>query len=63
MIQPLTCQDGARFCVIIMKEPYTQFLRCVDVWEAAGHLGMSPKILMDVYAKHSPDHQKRAADV
>jgi integrase len=35
----------------------------VNVWEAAGHLGMSPNILMRVYAKHSPDFQKRAAEV
>jgi integrase len=35
----------------------------VDVWEAAGHLGMSPEILTRVYGKHSPDYQKRAAEV
>jgi integrase len=35
----------------------------VDVWEAAGHLGMSPGILTRVYGKHSPDYQKRAAEV
>jgi integrase len=35
----------------------------VDVWEAAGHLGMSPATLMQVYAKHSPDFQRRAAEV
>jgi integrase len=35
----------------------------IDVWEAAGHLGMSPAILQRVYAKHSPDFQKRAAEV
>ena len=35
----------------------------VDVWEAAGHLGMSPTTLMQVYAKHSPDFQRRAAEV
>jgi integrase len=32
----------------------------VDVWEASGHLGMSPAILIKVYGKHSP---KRAAEV
>ena len=35
----------------------------VDIWEAAGHLGMSPAILIQVYGKHSPDYQKRAAEV
>lgn len=35
----------------------------VDVWEAAGHLGMSPETLQRNYAKHSPDFQKRAAEV
>jgi integrase len=35
----------------------------VDVWEASGHLGMSPAILIKVYGKHSPDFQKRAAEV
>jgi integrase len=35
----------------------------VDVWEAAGHLGMSPTILMTVYGKHAPEYQKRAAEV
>ena len=34
----------------------------VDVWEASGHLGMSLKTLQK-YAKHSPDFQKRAAEV
>jgi integrase len=35
----------------------------VDIWEAAGHLGMSPETLTRIYAQHSPDHQKRAAEV
>lgn len=35
----------------------------VDIWEAAGHLGMSPTILQTVYGKHHPDFQKRAAEV
>ena len=35
----------------------------VDLWEAGGHLGMSPETLMRVYGHHSPDFQKRAAEV
>lgn len=35
----------------------------VDMWEAAGHLGMSVETLQRVYAKHHPDFQKRAAEV
>ncbi len=35
----------------------------VDPWEAAGHLGMSVDMLQRVYGKHSPDFQKRAAEV
>lgn len=35
----------------------------VDLWEAAGHLGMTPEILQSTYGKHHPDHQKRAAEV
>jgi integrase len=35
----------------------------IDVWEAAGHLGMSVETLQRVYAKHHPDFQKRAAEV
>lgn len=35
----------------------------VDVWEAGGHLGMSPATLIRVYGHHSPDFQKRAAEV
>ncbi len=35
----------------------------VDMWEAAGHLGMTTRMLEDVYGKHHPDWQKRAADV
>jgi integrase len=34
----------------------------VPTWEAAGHLGMSLATLQK-YAKHSPDFQKRAAEV
>lgn len=35
----------------------------VPIWEAAGHLGMTPTVLEKVYGKHSPDFQKRAAEV
>lgn len=35
----------------------------VDVWEAAGSLGMSPMMLQTVYGKHHPDFQRRAAEV
>jgi integrase len=35
----------------------------VEPWEAAGHLGMSLEMLQRVYGKHSPDFQKRAAEV
>jgi integrase len=38
-------------------------LEGVSIWEAAGHLGMSPTTLERVYGKHSPDYQKRAAEV
>jgi integrase len=37
--------------------------RGISPWEAAGHLGMSVEILQKVYAKHSPDFQKLAAEV
>jgi integrase len=35
----------------------------VDPWEAAGHLGMSLRVLENTYGKHSPDFQSRAAEV
>jgi hypothetical protein len=35
----------------------------VPIWEAAGHLGMTVKILEEVYGHHHPDWQRRAADV
>lgn len=35
----------------------------VDPWEAAGSLGMSLKVLENVYGKHSPDFQSKAAEV
>jgi integrase len=34
----------------------------VDAWQAAGYLGMSEKILREVYGHHSPDHLREAAD-
>jgi len=36
--------------------------KAVPIWEAAGYLGMSEKMLSDVYGHHSPDFQKAAAD-
>lgn len=35
----------------------------VDIWEAAGHLGMSSAMLQQVYGKHHPTFQSRAAEV
>lgn len=35
----------------------------VEPWEASGALGMSIKMLEDVYGHHHPDWQKRAAEV
>jgi integrase len=35
----------------------------IDIWEAAGALGMTPAMLQNVYGKHHPDFQKRAAEV
>lgn len=35
----------------------------VDVWEAAGFLGMTVKTLERVYGHHSPDHQENAANI
>lgn len=35
----------------------------VDMWEAAGALGMSVKMLQDRYAHHHPDWQQNAAEV
>jgi len=35
----------------------------VEIWEAAGSLGMSPKTLERVYGHHHADFQKRAAEV
>jgi integrase len=35
----------------------------VDLWEAAGHLGMSVRVLETVYGKHHPDFQSGAAEV
>jgi integrase len=35
----------------------------VDLWEAAGHLGMTPQTLQSNYAKHSPDYQEAASEI
>ena len=35
----------------------------VDIWEAAGFLGMTTKTLERVYGHHSPSHQERAANI
>ena len=35
----------------------------VGIWEAAGHLGMTPEVLEKVYGHHSAEWQKRAAEV
>jgi integrase len=37
--------------------------RGVPIWQAAGHLGMSPQTLVRVYGHHSPDWQQQAAEV
>jgi integrase len=37
--------------------------RGVDIWEAAGFLGMTTKTLERVYGHHSPSHQERAANI
>jgi len=36
--------------------------RGVPIWEAAGYLGMSPKVLQDTYGHHHPDHLQNAVD-
>jgi integrase len=36
--------------------------RGVGIWEASGFLGMTPKILIEVYGHHHPDHQNEAAN-
>lgn len=35
----------------------------INLWEAAGHLGMTTRTLEQVYAQHSPDYQERAANI
>jgi integrase len=35
----------------------------VDIWEAAGHLGMTVQMLERTYGKHSPQYQENAAEV
>jgi integrase len=34
----------------------------VDIWDAAHFLGMSPRVLEEVYGHHHPDFQKEAAE-
>jgi integrase len=35
----------------------------VDLWQAAGHLGMTTTVLEKVYGHHAPDFQDDAAEV
>jgi hypothetical protein len=35
----------------------------VPIWDAAAALGMSVKVLAEVYGHHAPDWQKDAANV
>lgn len=35
----------------------------VDLWEASGHLGMTPQTLQNVYGHHHPNFQEKAAEV
>lgn len=35
----------------------------IDIWEAAGHLGMTTRMLEEVYGMHHPDWQKKASEV
>src|SRR5262249_40334360 len=37
--------------------------RGVDPWQAAGHLGMTVRMLEQTYGHHAPDWQKDAAEV
>lgn len=34
----------------------------IDIWEAAGALGMTVQTLQDTYGHHHPDWQKEAAE-
>jgi hypothetical protein len=34
----------------------------IEMWEAAGSLGMTVQTLQDVYGHHHPDFQKNAAE-
>lgn len=38
-------------------------LEGVNLWEAAGSLGMTPTVLQSIYGKHDPNYQKNAAEV
>jgi hypothetical protein len=35
----------------------------VDIWSAAGFLGMTIKTLESVYGHHHPDHQEAAVNI
>jgi integrase len=35
----------------------------ISIWEAAGHLGMSPDVLQRVYGHHHPEWQKNASEI
>jgi hypothetical protein len=35
----------------------------IDIWQAAGSLGMTPAMLAATYGHHAPEWQKDAAEV
>ncbi len=35
----------------------------IDIWEAAGSLGMTPETLSKTYGHHHPDYQRKASEV
>ncbi|MGC2409784.1 MAG: site-specific integrase, partial [Methyloceanibacter sp.] len=39
-----------------------RLLKGVKIWDVAGYVGMSEKMVRDTYGHHSPDHQKEARD-
>jgi integrase len=36
--------------------------RGVPTWEAAGYLGMTEKVVLEIYGHHHPDHQRNAVN-